>query len=400
MAAGIGANLSGKKVLLVVDAEFLHDARLRKQALTLVKSGCRVWALHNTKLKDKREKWHGIYLVGVPIKQFFVSCRVLQRLLDFMVFPIWAWLEFLWLHATKRFDLVIVANPPDHLLVLFNLTCKVLHTPIINDFHDPFPEMLAMHFPLPGFYGLGAVLERSALYTSDAAMTVNNACLQRMRIRHGKRAENIKVFYNAPLQSSFNPRQDKVKEIKKKMGADVLVVYIGALNYPFAVDHLVIAVSELRSLFEKKNAKLLVVGKGAMGEKLKRMVSNQRLCELVHLEGFVRPEDVPSYYEAADIVVVPMHNAPLTLIATPNKIFEAMLARKPIITVDKPGIREVASKGIVYYDAGDVKALADKLAYAITNLHKLELPVVPFTWESQETSFLRFVEYAMHNATR
>ncbi len=82
--------------------------------------------------------------------------------------------------------------------------------------------------------------------------------------------------------------------------------------------------------------------------------------------GRVPYTEVPSYMEAADIAVAPFNTLAhpyLTLgfFWSPLKIFEAMSMELPVVTIDRPELREIVGDGGQYYSEGDWKAMGQAL---------------------------------------
>jgi len=89
----------------------------------------------------------------------------------------------------------------------------------------------------------------------------------------------------------------------------------------------------------KKNRRIvfLVVGKGPDMENVKLQAKQFGIEANFRLEGFVSDEDLPSYYNAADLFVLPSKSGEgLPLVA-----LEAMACGLPVIATDVGGIREI-----------------------------------------------------------
>jgi glycosyltransferase involved in cell wall biosynthesis len=69
------------------------------------------------------------------------------------------------------------------------------------------------------------------------------------------------------------------------------------------LENLITAMSEV----VKTNPKvlLLICGKGYLEEKLKQLIQNLNLGDHVRMPGFIPEEELPLYYQAADLFVLP-----------------------------------------------------------------------------------------------
>jgi glycosyltransferase involved in cell wall biosynthesis len=95
---------------------------------------------------------------------------------------------------------------------------------------------------------------------------------------------------------------------------------------------------------------LLLLGTGTREAALRRYVADRDLSERVKFLGRVNPDQVAAYYSLADALLVNIKDTKLFEITIPHKIYEYMLAAKPIIAAIRgDAAREVsdANAGIV-----------------------------------------------------
>jgi glycosyltransferase involved in cell wall biosynthesis len=110
------------------------------------------------------------------------------------------------------------------------------------------------------------------------------------------------------------------------------------LVYKNGIDTLI----DTANIAVKKNPKIvfLVVGKGPDMENVKVQVAQLGIEANFRLAGFVSDEDLSSYYNVADMFVLPSKSGEgLPLVA-----LEAMACGLPVIATDVGGIREVLSE--------------------------------------------------------
>ena len=91
------------------------------------------------------------------------------------------------------------------------------------------------------------------------------------------------------------------------------------------------------------DATLVIVGAGPEEDRLKRLAHDLHVADRVHFAGNVPDADLPSYYQAADVFVLPSH---LRAEAFGTVLIEAMAAGLPLVTAEiGTGTSEVNEHG-------------------------------------------------------
>lgn len=129
--------------------------------------------------------------------------------------------------------------------------------------------------------------------------------------------------------SHFYPRHsEKRREILSKFSdkAEKIVLYIGRLSWYKGLQYLV---SSMKLLDEKYV--LVMVGEGAMKEKLLDITKKNHLEDRVLFEKHVPYSDLPHYYSAADVFVLPSTSRAE---AFGLVVLEAMACGTPVVTTE------------------------------------------------------------------
>jgi glycosyltransferase involved in cell wall biosynthesis len=157
-------------------------------------------------------------------------------------------------------------------------------------------------------------------------------------LRLGAKPSKVKVVYNGVDLSRFKSIKGKREEMRRKLGIPqdaVVVLTVRRLVYKNGVDTLL----ECASIAAKRNPKIvfLAVGKGPDFESVRAQIAQLGLEANFRLAGFVSDEDLPYYYNLADLFVLPSKSGEgLPLVA-----LEAMACGLPVVATDVGGIKEI-----------------------------------------------------------
>lgn len=207
------------------------------------------------------------------------------------------------------------------------------------------------------------MLETYALRRSDGVATICNG-LREDIIARGIAPEKVAVVPNAVDATQFLPAGDPDPQLVQAHGLEgrKVVAFIGSF-YPYeGLDDLILSLGQVRARLP--DIKLLLVGGGPAQADLESQVDRLGLNEHVVFVGRVPHDQVPRYYELADVMVYPRKPIRLTETVTPLKPLEAMAQKKPLIASDVGGHRELIEDGKTghLFTAGDVTALGDSIA--------------------------------------
>ncbi|TSC96066.1 MAG: Glycosyl transferase group 1 [Parcubacteria group bacterium Athens1014_10] len=149
-----------------------------------------------------------------------------------------------------------------------------------------------------------------------------------------------------------------------------IILFVGGLDkahYFKGVDKLLQAGAKL--LKKEEKLKLLIVGEGDLKNSYKKLSEDLGVSKNVVFAGRVSNEDLPEYYNLADIFCLPSTDKSE---AFGIVLLEAMACAKPIVASDLPGVRTVINDGETGLLAapGETEDLADKLAILLQDKNK------------------------------
>jgi glycosyltransferase involved in cell wall biosynthesis len=99
------------------------------------------------------------------------------------------------------------------------------------------------------------------------------------------------------LEPFLQSRTEEVRRLRERYGSPLLL-FVGVLRYYKGLGDLIRAMRDI-------DARLLVVGAGPMAEEWHALVRELGLTEKVFFTGRVQDEELPAYFQACDIFVLP-----------------------------------------------------------------------------------------------
>ncbi len=142
-----------------------------------------------------------------------------------------------------------------------------------------------------------------------------------------------------------------------------MVLYVGRLVPHKGVEFLLEAVPKLRP-----SAHLVVVGTGPWGDILEKRARMMGVADRVTFAGAVPFAELPQYYRAADVTVLPSISR---LEAFGLVGLEGMASERPVVLSDIPGVREVIKDGVEGFHARPVSPddIAEKVNTLLDDPH-------------------------------
>lgn len=141
-----------------------------------------------------------------------------------------------------------------------------------------------------------------------------------------------------------------------------IVLYVGRLSHEKGVHVLVEALQ--RASKHISGLRLVLVGEGPFRVHLLRLVQQLGMDQNVVFRGWVEQQDLPVYYSAADVTVLPSFSEGL-----PRTMLEAMACGSPFLGTRITGIVDHVQDGETGFlvSPGDVEELAAKLLDILKN---------------------------------
>lgn len=391
------------KVAMLVCNSFLNDARVRKEAETLVKAGYQV-TVHalavpglapNSEILPSGIRVHRHGGDHASKKAPLGRNKPERSKLDVMALilsRLRALLSMGWTTFRSRPDIVHAHDV--NMLPTAWIAARLTKAPLIYDAHEISTDREGYR----SFRGVVGWIEKHLVPRAAGMITTTDA-----RAKFFARAYGV----SRPLVLQNRPRFVEVSRsnrIKKELGLKELwpvVLYQGGLQPGRGLDRLIRAAVNVDSTY------FVFIGGGSQADDLKRLVSDLNLEQSVYFIDTVPLDELPSYTASADIGVQPIENTCLNHFTTDsNKLFEYVIAGLPVIASQLPEISRVVRQhdlGLLV-PAGDTEALASAILELVKEPGKrtyyrlnAEKAAQSLNWETQEASLVALYHHVLGN---
>jgi glycosyltransferase involved in cell wall biosynthesis len=299
------------------------------------------------------------------------------------VFSLLSALKFFSLHLKNRFD--ILHNHGDSALVLLLLRCLLpIHIPIVTSVHiirktqdqiirdhDPYKvarealsNKITWSFPQPKSRKRELLFERIYLKLSDVLAVVSEGLKADIKNAYGIKRKVV-VILNGVNTERFNNKINHLEEsqrIREALGCKQLLLFVGVLNGRKGEFDLIRAMDKI--VARMPDTKLLIIGDGPTKELAGQMTEKLGLSEHISFVPNVPYDDMPYYYKASDLFVLPSYSEGL-----PKVLLEAMACGTPVIASNIATHSYIIEDKVTGYlfDNGNVNALEAAIFTAIKN---------------------------------
>ena len=222
---------------------------------------------------------------------------------------------------------------------------------------------VAKHLPtvlrLPGPVSAELAPELRAVHSVCA----NGDALLEIRKFLGDHATELPVGIDSTL---FRPGPSSVRSSLNWTDDHFVVGYIGRFTHLKGVDLLAAAFRELSQ--DQTNVRLLMVGSGAEERNIRPVLANQFARRLVHIEPDVSHWQLPEWYRAMDVLVMPSRYENFS-----NAILEGMACGIPFLASNVGGNIIFAETGGGWlFESGSVSSLSTCLHRILKNASEIQ----------------------------
>jgi glycosyltransferase involved in cell wall biosynthesis len=207
------------------------------------------------------------------------------------------------------------------------------------------------------------VLTRLSVSRARRIIAVSNSTKQDLVRLYGISPALVDTVHNG-VDPSFRPlpaADVAAFKLSRKL-PEHLILFVGTLEPRKNVVHLVRSYARLP---EPRPPLLFVGGKGWLYDEVFTCVEGLDLADQVRFVGYVPPQDLPWWYNAADLFVYPSLYEGFGL-----PLLEAMACGTPVIASTASSLPEVVGQAGLLVDPRDIDALATAMDQVLRNMDR------------------------------
>ena len=239
-------------------------------------------------------------------------------------------------------------------MALRGLVCgHTLKLPTVMTFHTMVDDAAQYYSPIKlppeTMNRLIWIYLRQILKRMDVVVTPTS-CIGAEIISHGAECRNMVTVPTGAKTEVFHPGLP-YDDLVARYGLEGkrIIVHVGRVSYEKDIDMVIRAMS-------KVDAHLLIVGKGPAKEDMERLVGELGLEDKITFTGFVSDEELPRFYNMADMVISASKFETQGL-----TILEAMATGKPVACRNGRAFAEIVKDGVNGYLFDDDEGCVDAI---------------------------------------
>lgn len=356
---------------MLLNAPYPSDIRVKKEAGALIAGGHRVFLLclrkHGQAVDEMVDGIH-VHRIDAGKNNYGLAFWDMVMSISFR-HPIF---ERALGHCTRtqKLDVLHVHDLPLAGSAL-HFSGKKSRIPVIVDLHENYPEGLRSWFawkrnPIVRLKNRIFMNpsrwtrhEKEAVTKSDAVIAVVEEMKARLIRDHGISPAKITVVTNT--ESVHFMDQEVDPSVYSNFAGKFILAYTGSIGPHRGVDTMI----EGLSLVENKKVIAVISGSGskAVMRLLSHLAKKHRVEDRVFFDGYQPFGRFYSLMHFANVNVIPHHSNGHTNNTIPHKLYQSMLAGRPLLVSSCPPLKRVVEEtgsGLVF-EAGNSHDFADKV---------------------------------------
>lgn len=353
------------RIGMILDGVFPPDPRVENEAISLINAGHEVFlfCLDFGGTGNVEEEYNGIRVCRYHVPKFVRSVSALAYTV-----PLYHWF------LKALVNEFLMKNPIDVIHIhdiqvartVFTLNRK-FKKKVVLDLHENRPEIMKFYRHVNNWPGRVLIypsvwkkFEYNYIKEADRVIVVTEEAKNHYLSEIDVKSEKFVVVPNSVLPAFYTePLIDQ--HIVARFKDRFCLLYLGNTGLRRGLATVIDAMKNLVS--EIPNIHLVVVGKSKADTHLLQMSRNENLDSYISFEGWQDPALFPSYIEACDIGVSPLHKNLHHDTTYANKVFQYMSLGLPVIASDcdaQARIINESKSGLIFRER-DTNDFAEKV---------------------------------------
>lgn len=388
------------KILFIWDGDYPWDIRVEKVCKSLHKDTHEVHMVcRNIARKPLIDSFNNIILHRLPyLPHWFGN---LNNAFTFPAFfsPLWLWRIYTQAKVNKC-ELIVVRDLPMALAGIW--VAKLLKIPCILDMAECYPEMLRCTRQFEGQSiknvflrnpKLADWIEKKVMKDIDQVWVMIEESYDRL-VSMGVAKDKVRIVSNTPEIDRFL-KESHTADNAQTIDNRYQMIYVGLLNPSRGLDTVIRAVGKYVKI--NPNFQLKIVGRGKAEKEYKLLTNELELSDHIEFLGWVENSQVPNLIANSDVGIVSHHKCSHWDNTIPNKLFDYMAAKKPVIVsnvIPMQRIVNMTNCGRVYqdYDENDlcdvIHELSDPAVRSSLAQNGIDEILSTFNWKREEQVLL------------
>jgi glycosyltransferase involved in cell wall biosynthesis len=233
----------------------------------------------------------------------------------------------------RQADVIIAASTPLTIAIPAIYAQRRSARPLVFQVRDLWPEAPVQMGVLrnPALIALARGLEAAAYRHATLINALSPGMMEGV-LRTERRAERVCMIPNGCDLELFSPQTDGTP-LRQQLGLQgkFVLAYFGTMGPSNGLDYVLDAAAELLRRGAPGDIVLLLHGKGKLRPALQRRVQDEGLIHVQFSAAVAQKSVVAQLTAAADVCMVTYSNKQILQTNSPNKLFDALAAGRPVI---------------------------------------------------------------------
>lgn len=324
-----------KRVLMIVENDFVNDSRIMKEATTLGSNGyeVKILALHNTGLKHEEDfGCYAVERIELKTRNKLSKSNIYSQVIKYLEFQA----RCISIGSAFQPD-IVHCHDLTTLPIGVKLVGKMKGKPkLVYDSHELWREFLGNKTMGRLVLGARNNMEKKGIKKCDGVITVSDSIADYLMKLYGLN-EKPCVLRNIPNKKTFETGKDYFREIFGIKKSQKIVLYQGEIKKGRGVENIIDTME-----YVDENIVLVLLGNGNYVDTLKEKVNRLKMISRVFFHSAVKSSELLNYTCTADVGIHLIDNSCLNhYYCLPNKLFEYIQAEIPVICSNFPDMKKI-----------------------------------------------------------